>query len=73
MEDTTLSRSNIKILGGVCSGIADYIGWDKGLVRVIYILLSLFTFIIPGIIVYIYLWIKMPSKSELGTSGKLNS
>lgn len=33
-----LTRSNNRMIGGVCAGIADYFGWDITLVRIIYVL-----------------------------------
>ena len=33
------SRRN-KILAGVCGGIADWLGWDPTLVRVLYVVVS---------------------------------
>ncbi len=55
-----LTRSEDKIIGGVCAGVADYFGFDKTLVRVIYLLLVLFGG--AGILVYLILWILMPSR-----------
>lgn len=48
------------ILGGVCAGIADWLGWDATLVRVIYVLVSIFSAAFPGILVYIILFFVMP-------------
>ncbi len=54
-----LSRNtNNGIIGGVCAGIADNIKIDPVIVRIIYIILS-FLFL-PGILVYIILWIVLP-------------
>ncbi len=50
-----------KILGGVCGGIASYLDLDPTIVRVAYILLSLFT-IFSGVIAYFILWIVMPKE-----------
>lgn len=55
-----LTKSNDKLIAGVCGGIADYLGWDATMVRVIYLLLSLFTAGFPGVLTYIILWILMP-------------
>lgn len=49
-----------RMLAGVCGGIADWLGWDVTLVRILYILLSIFSAAFPGIIVYLILWIIMP-------------
>jgi len=48
------------MLGGVCGGIAEWLGWDPTLVRVLYVVVSVLSAAFPGIIVYILLWILMP-------------
>ena len=57
-----LFRSNDRLLGGVCAGIAEYLGWDPTLVRIAYIVLSIISAAFPGILVYIILWIVMPPR-----------
>ncbi|WP_095996234.1 PspC domain-containing protein [Massilibacteroides vaginae] len=55
-----LSRSlKDKMIGGVCGGIANYFDVDPTLVRVGYILLSVFT-LFSGVIAYFILWLVMP-------------
>jgi len=49
-------------LGGVCGGIARWLGWSSTTVRILYVLLSFFSVAFPGAIVYIILWIVMPSE-----------
>ena len=49
-----------KILGGVCGGIAEWLGWDPTMVRVLYVLASVLSAGFPGTIVYIVLWIVVP-------------
>ena len=57
-----LYRSNHnRVLGGVCGGIAEWLEWDPTLVRVLYVLVSIFSVAFPGILVYIILWILMPT------------
>lgn len=53
-------RSNNKMLAGVCGGIAEYFNLDPTLVRVGYVLISIFSAAFPGILVYIILWVVMP-------------
>ena len=60
MSDTKLYRISNGILGGVCGGIADYLGWDRALVRLLYVVFSVLSAAFPGTIVYIILWIVMP-------------
>jgi phage shock protein C len=55
-----LTKSNDKLIAGVCGGIADYFGWDLSMVRVGYVLLSIFSAGFPGFLAYIILWIVMP-------------
>jgi phage shock protein C len=54
------------ILSGVCSGIAQYLNIDVTIVRILYIVLSIFSAAFPGIIVYIILIFILPDKSEIG-------
>ena len=45
-------------LAGVCGGIAEYLGWDPTLVRVLWILLTLAGG--SGVLIYLILWLVMP-------------
>ena len=53
------SRRNRR-LGGVCGGIAAWLGWDPTLVRVVYVVVSICSVAFPGTIVYLLLWLLMP-------------
>lgn len=55
-----LKKSNNKMIAGVCGGLAEWIGWDPTIVRVLYVLISIFSVAFPGILVYIILWVVMP-------------
>lgn len=52
-----------RIIGGVCGGLADWLGWDVTLVRVLYVVLSIVSAGFPGILAYIILWFVMPEES----------
>jgi len=54
-----LSRRNRKI-AGVCGGIAEWLGWDPTVVRVLFILVSILSVAFPGILVYAILWLVVP-------------
>lgn len=56
-----MRSSNEKKLGGVCAGIADYIDTDPTVIRVLWIVLTFFTAVFPGILLYIILWVVMPA------------
>lgn len=53
------SRSN-KVIAGVCGGLANWLGWDPTLTRVLFVAISLLSAAFPGILVYVILWILMP-------------
>jgi len=55
-----LVRSSRKVIAGVCGGIADYLDWDPVWVRILFVVLSIATAVLTGIIVYAVLWIAMP-------------
>jgi len=57
-----LTRSDDRVIAGVCSGIADYFGFDPALTRIGYVLISIMSVAFPGLLVYIILWIVMPRR-----------
>ncbi len=61
MGERKLTRSNNRMLAGVCAGIAEYFDWDVTLLRIVYVLATIFT-AFSGVIVYIILWILMPER-----------
>ena len=62
MSSTRLVRSRDRILGGVCGGLAKWLGWDVTIVRIAYVLISILSAAFPGTIVYIILWVIMPEE-----------
>ena len=61
-----LKRSHNSMIAGVCGGIAEWLGWDPTVVRIAYVLVSIFSAAFPGILVYIILWIIMPPPDNKG-------
>ncbi len=57
------SRSN-KMLAGVCGGLAEWLGWDPTLVRILYVVVSLISAAFPGTIAYLILWLAMPQEGS---------
>lgn len=49
-------------LGGVCAGIGDYLGWDHTMVRILTILLIIFTGL--PLIAYFIFWLLMPKDTR---------
>ncbi|TNC26933.1 PspC domain-containing protein [Amycolatopsis alkalitolerans] len=53
----TRSRSH-RMIGGVCGGLAEWLGWRPGTVRLLFVLSCL----LPGpqFLIYLILWITVP-------------
>lgn len=65
MNTTTrkLTRSTTdRMFAGVCGGLAEYMDIDPTLVRIGYVLLSLFSAGFPGLLVYIILAVVIPER-----------
>lgn len=50
-----------RMVAGVCGGMAEWLGWDVSVVRVLYLLVSILSAAFPGILVYVVLWLVMPN------------
>ena len=55
------SKKN-RVIAGVCGGIAEYLDTDPIAIRLLWILLTLFTGFFPGVLGYIIAWIIVPEK-----------
>ena len=63
MPTKRLARDpNNKWIAGVCGGIARWLEIDADIVRLVYVLASVVSAAFPGTLVYIALWILMPSE-----------
>ena len=70
MTTNRLHRSSrYRILGGVCGGIAEWLGWNPTAVRILYVLLSILSAGFPGVLVYIILWAVMPQSEAASARG----
>ena len=58
-----LRRSNDKMIAGVCAGLAHYFDLDPTVIRIVYVLLSIFT-AFAGVLVYLILWLIMPKEQS---------
>ena len=52
-----------RLVAGVCGGLAEWLGWDPTLVRVLYIAVSVLSAAFPGILVYVILWVIVPERT----------
>lgn len=53
------SRTDRQI-AGVVGGLAQYLGMDSTLLRVIYVVVSIVSAAFPGALVYVLLWLLVP-------------
>ena len=60
-----LYRSSNRILAGVCGGIAEYFDVDPTVIRVVYLILSLFSAGFPGLLLYIILMVLIPNYNQI--------
>ena len=57
-----LCRSNDDYhIAGVCGGLAKYLGWGSGRLRIVWVLATVCT-AFAGVIIYIALWYLMPKE-----------
>ncbi len=61
--------SSDKFIGGVCSGLANYLNTDPAIVRILFAIITFGGFGL-GILIYILLWMFLPSSDLEGYSGK---
>jgi phage shock protein PspC (stress-responsive transcriptional regulator) len=60
------SRTN-RVLAGVCGGIAEYYGSDVNAVRLVAVLIAIFTGIVPLLVVYLVAAILLPERAADGS------
>jgi phage shock protein C len=54
-------RRDIEKLAGVCAGLAEYFDVDPTLMRVVYLVATFFTGVLPGIVLYVILALVIPT------------
>lgn len=58
-------KTSEKKICGVCAGLAEYLNIDVTVVRVLFVLLSLFTTGFPGLLVYVIMALVMPDEDDI--------
>lgn len=58
--------TNNQILTGLCGGLAEYFKIDASLVRLVWIIVTVVTGILPGVFAYIIASVVIPSDLERG-------
>lgn len=59
-----LYRSRDKKLCGVCGGLAEYFDLDPTLVRLLWVVLTLFSTVFPGVLAYLVCALIVPQKPD---------
>lgn len=63
MEQKRLYRSDKnKVFAGICGGVGEYFDIDPSLVRLIWLLVVIFTGFAPGVLAYIIAMLVIPKK-----------
>jgi phage shock protein C len=57
---TRLTKSNDRMLAGVCGGLAEFLGWQPRAVRTFWVAVGILTGGIPALVVYTLLAATMP-------------
>ena len=59
MADKKLVRSANKKIAGVCGGLAEFLGLDASIIRIVWLLCVLLGGL--GLLGYLFMWIVMPA------------
>ncbi|MCR4279120.1 MAG: PspC domain-containing protein [Candidatus Zambryskibacteria bacterium] len=74
MEIKKLYRSNTdRMVAGICGGLAEYFSIDSVLLRLIWLLVVIFSGIVPGVLVYIIAIFVIPLKPSVEPKPSENS
>jgi phage shock protein PspC (stress-responsive transcriptional regulator) len=57
------SRQN-RMIAGVMGGVAEYLGWNPTLTRLLFVIISTASAAVPGILIYVVLWVAMPNATQ---------
>jgi len=56
------SRSE-RMIAGICGGMGKYLNLDATVIRLLFVLLTIFTGVVPGLILYLILMFIIPEES----------
>jgi phage shock protein C len=63
MKKLTRSTSD-RWVAGICGGIGEYFEIDPNVIRVLWVIITVLTGFVAGIIIYILLWIILPEQGQ---------
>lgn len=71
MNGKKLYRSKTdKVLTGLCGGLADYLHIDSVIIRLVWLLIVVFTGFFPGVVVYVVAALLIPKQKALKNKKK---
>lgn len=56
------------MIAGIMGGIAEHFGLNVWLLRIVYVIVSIASVAFPGIVVYLVLWLLIPSREKTAPS-----
>lgn len=65
MERRLLRKSQDKVFGGVCSGLAEYVGVEVTMVRLLSLVGIIVSAVVPGLLLYLICVIIIPSDNHV--------
>jgi phage shock protein C len=72
MEKKLVRLENQKMIGGICSGLAEYFEIDVSLVRILFVAVGFITAIFPMLLFYLIAWAVIPA-GKIDKEGKSKS
>lgn len=48
------------MIAGCLAGIAEYFGWDPTVVRIVFVIFTIFGALLAGVVIYLVLYLLMP-------------
>lgn len=68
MNKNRLFRNvNQKMIGGVAAGLADYLGIDVSIMRILFVLAFFFPIPFSAVLFYVILWVIVPQSTSATT------
>lgn len=63
METKKLYRSSTnKVFAGICGGVGEYAGVDPAVLRLIWLVIAIFSGVLPGIVAYLFAILIVPKR-----------
>ncbi|WP_286681240.1 PspC domain-containing protein [Methanoculleus sp. DTU007] len=64
MKKLTRSRTD-RWIAGICGGIGEYLEIDPNVIRVIWVIFTVVTGFVIGIVIYLLLWLILPESGQV--------